>query len=367
MINVSVVTQGFTSINGVGFLFPLIFNIHNFRAIGIDIKFYSSIYDKRAVDADIFIVESKYIRTFYNKNKDKMLNSLNAIKQQVKKLIFFDITDSSGTLYSDLIPIVDVYCKSYIYQDKNLYKKSYYGGRLWTDYYHQKNHVKDNSEFFSTPVEDKYLHKIREGYLLGMINLSSKSIFLKNSKFIELMRKTGIIKLFSKTPHHNSFVRPSLQRRIDLSCRINLNYSRNSIAFHRIKTSQLLKKYIDIKKVSRKEFRKELINSKIVISPFGWGEINVPRDYEIAMSGAVIIKPDISHLKTFPDIFNSKSVVSYNWDFSDIEEKIHTVLDNYNKYIEYAFNLQKKYKHYMCSKQGQYEFCEYFKQILNNT
>ena len=77
-------------------------------------------------------------------------------------------------------------------------------------------------------------------------------------------------------------------------------------------------------------------NSKIVVSPFGWGEINVPRDYEVALSGSVLLKPDISHLSTWPDIFNKDTVVQYNWDLSNLLELVEKILDNYDHYIEYA-------------------------------
>ena len=59
------------------------------------------------------------------------------------------------------------------------------------------------------------------------------------------------------------------------------------------------------------------------ISPFGWGEIAY-RDFEIFISGAALLKPSMSHMKTWPDIYvEGETFVSYSWDLSDIDEKLH--------------------------------------------
>ena len=107
-------------------------------------------------------------------------------------------------------------------------------------------------------------------------------------------------------------------------------------------------------------------NSKVVVSPFGWGEINVPRDYEVALSGSVLLKPDISHIDSWPNIFNKDTVVQYKWDLSNLLELAEKIINNYDDYIDFTIRLQDQYKKYSFGRIGQEKFCEYFINMVKN-
>lgn len=80
--------------------------------------------------------------------------------------------------------------------------------------------------------------------------------------------------------------------------------------------------------VSKRKFLNELEKSKVCFSPFGYGEV-CWRDIEAILSGSVLLKPDMSHLITEPDLYrNEETYVSVNWDFSDLEEKVHGLLED---------------------------------------
>lgn len=80
--------------------------------------------------------------------------------------------------------------------------------------------------------------------------------------------------------------------------------------------------------ISKSEFWSELRGSKVCFSPFGYGEI-CWRDIEAFMTGSVLLKPDMSHLQTEPDLFrDDETYVSVAWDFSDLEEKIRALLSD---------------------------------------
>ena len=71
-------------------------------------------------------------------------------------------------------------------------------------------------------------------------------------------------------------------------------------------------------RVSQRVYRAELQRSRLVLSPFGWGEINL-RDYETFIAGAAAVKPDMSHLETWPDLFRSgETIVTHRWDLTDL-------------------------------------------------
>ena len=152
----------------------------------------------------------------------------------------------------------------------------------------------------------------------------------------------------------------------DLSCRMTLSGYSKGVEFHRQETAKILSKYLLTNKLNRKDYFAEIRNSKVVISPFGWGEINVPRDYEIALSGSILLKPDMSHLDTWPNIFTKDTVVQYKWDLSDLSELVEDIISNYNNYIDFAIRLQDQYKQYSYGKLGQDKFCDYFINMIKN-
>ncbi|MEE4121432.1 MAG: glycosyltransferase [Paracoccaceae bacterium] len=73
--------------------------------------------------------------------------------------------------------------------------------------------------------------------------------------------------------------------------------------------------------VARGRFMAELRASKMCFSPFGFGEL-CWRDIEAILAGAVLLKPDMSHLDTAPDLYrDGETYVALRWDFSDLAEK----------------------------------------------
>jgi spore maturation protein CgeB len=78
--------------------------------------------------------------------------------------------------------------------------------------------------------------------------------------------------------------------------------------------------------LGRRAYLRELGASKLCFSPFGYGEV-CWRDYEAVMCGSLLLKPDMSHVETDPDIFRAgETYVPLRWDFSDLEEKVRYYL-----------------------------------------
>lgn len=69
-------------------------------------------------------------------------------------------------------------------------------------------------------------------------------------------------------------------------------------------------------------FMAEMEQSKFCFSPFGYGEV-CWRDYEAVAGGAVLLKPDMSHVETAPDIFVPwETYVPLRWDLQDFEDSV---------------------------------------------
>jgi hypothetical protein len=75
-------------------------------------------------------------------------------------------------------------------------------------------------------------------------------------------------------------------------------------------------------------YRKELKSVAAVLSPFGWGEVTY-RDSEAIRNGACLIKPDCSHLTTWPDIYqDGVTYIAIDWRGEDLIEKTENLLNN---------------------------------------
>lgn len=92
------------------------------------------------------------------------------------------------------------------------------------------------------------------------------------------------------------------------------------------------------------EYYNLMSRSKIIVAPFGYGEI-APRDIEAASLGAVLIKPDMSHINTIPNVYKSDiTYVNCSWDYSDINDKITNILENWeDSQQHYVENMRKEY------------------------
>lgn len=102
------------------------------------------------------------------------------------------------------------------------------------------------------------------------------------------------------------------------------------------------------KKIPQQQFYENMYNSKIVTAPIGYGEMAV-RDIEAASFGSILLKPDMSHIDSYPFIYeDKKTYIACKYDWSDIEEKIDFILSNYN-YLqkELTENIREQYNiHY---------------------
>jgi len=80
-------------------------------------------------------------------------------------------------------------------------------------------------------------------------------------------------------------------------------------------------------RVGRQEFLAELERSQLCFSPFGFGEL-CWRDLEAMLTGAVLIKPDMSHLECFCDIYRpGETYIPVRWDLADLADTVAALLE----------------------------------------
>ena len=94
-------------------------------------------------------------------------------------------------------------------------------------------------------------------------------------------------------------------------------------------------------KLPAQEYYQKMFDSKIVLAPFGYGEM-APRDTESAVCGAILIKPDMDYIETNPNIFKKdETYIACKHDFSDLEEKVTEILGNYENYLYIVENMRE--------------------------
>jgi hypothetical protein len=82
------------------------------------------------------------------------------------------------------------------------------------------------------------------------------------------------------------------------------------------------------RKVTREQYLHDARHAKIMVSPFGWGEVS-SRDYEAVLYGNLLVRPRVDHVEVHPNIFvPGETYVPVAWDFSDLAEKCRYYLQH---------------------------------------
>jgi glycosyltransferase involved in cell wall biosynthesis len=105
----------------------------------------------------------------------------------------------------------------------------------------------------------------------------------------------------------------------------------------------------DLNKVSIAQYYSELEDSKILFSPFGWGEI-CPKDFEAVMKGCLLVKPSVEHLNTGLSFHVPyETYVPVAWDLSDLKEKIQYYLSHSEEREKIVATAAARYEEYFAN------------------
>jgi len=367
-------------------LAPVRYNLKKFKSENITININYVISEKN-LSSDVLIIFSKPIIELVQE-KEEVFQETGPIIQFLKKarsfagkLIWFDSTDGAGMPHFEVMPYIDLYFKGLMYKDKTIYKKELYGGRLFTDYYHRNNSIIDENEIRPFhPLEDKYLHKLKLSWTLGLGDIYNLANIMRRkitSKFVDYLPAN----------YNFKFVSPSTKRSIDVFLKFSATVERNTVSYHRKIVLDRIKKighenvklniytgangrsYIDLLKgdfFSFKKYHRVMSNSKLIIGPFSYGDIN-GRDYESIINGTLLLKPDISYIDVYPNLLiNEETYLPFDWDLKNLNlDMINKIIIEDTRRIELVKNAQKRYKSYF-SKQGLDQFCHRFIQLCDN-
>lgn len=359
MLSVNILTDPFTSQNTRAFLSPLLRAAPLLRDSGVKLKCHYAM-DAALFDCDVLAVNSNY---FWNAEapgrQETALDSISEIVDKVDRLLYFDRSSTPSSVNADVLALVPRYYKTSLLKDRALYRRPLYGQRVFSDYYHRTRGIEDDEPTYSAVLPEADLAKVHLSWNTALANYS-----LFGPRLSSFYRRLAL-KWWLAPPRH--FEPPSANRPVDVSCRITTNYRYASVAYQRQVVAQRLAAYCAADRLSKPAYFKELRQSRIVVSPFGYSELNY-KDYETFICGALLLKPDMSHIETFPDLYHDRQTfVAHGWQLDDVVEKVEDILAHYDDYLEVARNGQAIYRRSVASREGSEVFARRFLAILDDT
>lgn len=304
---------------------PFIENRNLFRDIGIQFMFEGNDYDLTWVGQ----------ATFANKThpfKDAVEYGISYCSKIEGDFVMFDGADSPSLMGSwDVFKETNakLLLKNSLYSDINDYSKlSIHGRTYWG--------MSVENEFnYSIPMDRTRSEQFKKIQLTGANWLST--ITPKWYDYSKIEKDIDVCALFSYPAkenwewkrHTNKFYDAHRQNCID-----EINKLPPSIKVAKLENGQ---------KIPIGEYYNLMSRSKIIIAPFGYGEI-APRDIEASQFGGILLKPDMSHIETIPNPYNLTTFVSCDWTYVDLREKIQLILSDFKANQGYFVeNMRKEY------------------------
>ncbi|MBD3392377.1 MAG: hypothetical protein GF418_09930 [Chitinivibrionales bacterium] len=252
------------------------------------------------------------------------------------KIVYFDNADSCGTTQFELIEHVDRYLKKQVYRDRGLYRRHVYSLRRYCEFYHERFGIDDPENERVRPLPGEHAHKLMVGWHGGMGPYGLSNRILRKAN--ELNYALGLpIKAQAVRDMGEIVFGPRgrvawPRKRYDIHYRLYIGHALNTIAFARGRAREILAGLgggYDVRTgapVGRREYLREMRLSRVVVSPFGYGEI-CRRDFEAFLCGAALVKPSLDHLETWPDVFRAgETYAPYAWDFADLPAVLEDLL-----------------------------------------
>jgi hypothetical protein len=301
-------------------------------------------------DCDLLIVDSKHFSGSERGQLTFVQDALQGFAAKVP-LAWYDSTDSAGWLVGGVVPLVRRYFKNQLLRDRSAYTRPMYGRRAYTDYYHRVAGVTDTKPEDAPALSNAgLLDRIRVGWNSGLADYT----------------RWGPLRTESYWRFRRQITPASAPRSIQLSCRMGITYDRATVAYQRRQLAARLGNRLMTGKLGRGAYFAELQNSRVVVSPFGLGEITL-KDFEVFLTGGLLLKPDMTHLETWPDFYRrDETTAAFAWDLSDFDVVVDQYLTNPKRVIEVAQAGQKRYLKHVAGDDAATLFAERFAALLED-
>lgn len=264
-----------------------------------------------------------FVRAFREHKLDKIaqIELLKKLRNRYKRILLFEDKDGPRINYWYLLDDVDLYATPHMYKDIESRKRNQ---NLFIEYVTKKENT--GSEVTYELISNN-LDKIFLSWSLGVGCYPQKRVRIK--VYARIIRLLGIKKYFYSICNNDIKYMKKINLIHSVFSQISMpnNYQRDLIIKIFFNDPRFL-----TKQSNPRRYFKDMLSCKYVLSPFGNGELCF-RDFEAVVSKSLLLKPDMSHIETFPDIY--KPYVTYvplKWDLSDLDSQLNYYDKNTVKY-----------------------------------
>jgi Glycosyl transferases group 1 len=245
------------------------------------------------------------------------------------KLVYFDGDDDSCIQWPAVLRASDLYVKKHVFRDLADYGNSYLGKSNLTDYVSRQYGTSFESNLIprSGVPEAEDLSRLHLGWNIALDD--------KIANLYQTLQKA-----------------PPVEKDNDIVCRATVPPSdwlfplRDAVRKSLEPLDSRYRVLVPTHRVPQDQYYSEMRRSRICVSPLGYGEI-CWRDFETILCGCLMIKPEMGHIRTEPDVFIAgETYVPIRWDYGDLVEKCEYYLqheDERRRIADRAFELLTDY------------------------
>ena len=311
---------------------------------------------------DILLMERCFQHREPRDMEDAELALLKKLREKYKTILFFCGQPEAGNNRLDILPYIDRLFYKSVFASPADYRKNLYGKNLFADYYHRGYGITDNPEYLNrneaTEADSKkpelswnigvgtyprWHWPQRLGTILARAGMPGTGRLI-GGKPLRRAEYPGFMSRKGPKDFSGGRRNIAVHARIDPVTCHSIAYQRR-LFLDRIAALDPQKQELFTRgMVPQKRYYRELAGSKIVLSPFGWGEVCF-RDFEAILAGALLFKPDMSHMLTWPNVYiPNETYIPLNWDGSDLMEKTERYLNDERERSRIAGNAYEQYR-----------------------
>jgi hypothetical protein len=271
-------------------------------------------------------VELVCVQTTFDIESDSLKRLFERVHALLRpqRVAFLDwYAHSDLRLASALNPYIDVYVKKHLLKDRSCYGRTTRGDTLLTEYYSRMYDIDLPEVTF--PLPPGFMNKVMIGpgfqTAPNLLPLLLKERRWVGDRDIDVHARLGVkgTNWYQKMREH---------------------------AVHAVSGLRTVKAVWE-GGLPKRRYMQELSRSKICFSPFGYGEV-AWRDIEAIAQGALLLKPDMSHLESRPELFiPHETYVPVKWDFSDLEQQVNHYLGRPAERERIARNASRLLREYL--------------------
>jgi len=279
------------------------------------------------------------------------------LRARYRRVAFFHDDAGGGIPRLEVLPHVDLFYSKALFRDRTLYGRSLYGKELYSDFFHRTYGVVDpDHRERPTETRPEQLAKLRLSWNIGVGDYPRGKLRQRTGVAASIALGFPAAKVFYSRarmvsdPVTRNAGTYAVHARIGLVRRPSIAHQRKLILERINGNSDFL-----VGEVSQRRFNHEVMNSRITLSPFGWGELCL-RDFEAVRAGSLLLKPDMSHLETWPDIFKPlETYVPFDWEGRNLVETARMYLEDEVMRARIARRAFESYRDQIAGMDGRFE------------